>query len=65
MKSIKISPNLNKNEQIVKIKQIIELSQKYAQIRVFMTVKIEFKDEALSTLESLKSQLMNKCYIEE
>lgn len=50
---------------IVKIKQILELSQRYSKIRVFMIVKASQKEESLSKLEDIKSQLLNKCYIEE
>ena len=49
----------------VKIKQIVELSQKYANIRVFMTIRSNKKEEALSKLEEIKSVLLNKCYVEE
>lgn len=49
----------------VKIKQVVELSQKYANIRVFMTSRSNKKEEALSKLEEIKSVLLNKCYIEE
>jgi translation initiation factor IF-3 len=49
-KSIKISPTLNKNENIVKLKQIIELSQKYSKVRVFMVAKVVQKEEALQRL---------------
>lgn len=49
----------------VKIKQVVELSQKYANIRVFMTSRSNKKEEALSKLEEIKSVLLNKCYVEE
>lgn len=64
-KSIKISPNLNKNEMTVKIKQVVELSQKFSKIRIFMTARSVNKEDCLSKLEEIKSQLLNKCYIEE
>jgi hypothetical protein len=50
---------------VVKVKQINELAQKHAKVRVFMGVKLAQKEECLSTLEEIKSQLLNKCYIEE
>ena len=50
MKSIKVAATLNKNEMMVKIKQIIELSLKHAKVRVYMSVKQSHKDECLSIL---------------
>jgi hypothetical protein len=49
----------------LKLKQLVELSQKNLKVRVFMMVKEAQRDECLSKLEEIKSELMNKCYIEE
>ncbi len=65
VKSIKVSPGLGKNDIIIKVKQINELSQKHAKVRVFMSIKESQKGECLSKLEEVKSLLLNKCYIEE
>lgn len=65
IKSLKISPSLNPNEMTLKLKQLVELSQKNLKVRVFMMVKEAQREQCLSKLEWIKSQLLNKCYIEE
>lgn len=65
VKTLKVSPALNKDEMGLKIKQLIELSNKNLKVRVIMQVSENAKEESLSKLEWLKSQLLNKCYIEE
>jgi len=54
-KSLRVSPNLNNNEMKLKLKQLIELSQKNLKVRVFMMVKEAQKDQCLSKLEEIKS----------
>lgn len=65
VKNLKISPALNKDELGLKIKQLVELSLKNMKVRVTMQVSDNNKEESLSKLEWVKSQLLNKCYIEE
>lgn len=65
VKSIKVSPSLNKNERAVKLKQIIELSLKFSKVRIVMSIKLSQKEESLGKLEEIKSELLNKCYVEE
>lgn len=49
-KQLKIALNLNQNELKVKAKQIIELSKKNLNVRVFMNCKEESRDECLEKL---------------
>lgn len=62
---MKISPALNKDELGLKTKQLAELSLKNMKVRVFMQCTETNKEEALGKLEWVKSQLLNKCYVEE
>lgn len=65
IKSLKISSALNKDELALKLKQLIELSLKNMKVRVVMQISENNKEESLGKLEWVKSQLLNKCYIEE
>lgn len=49
----------------LKLKQVGELSQKNKQVRVVMPVRAGMREEGLSKLEWIKSQLMNTCYLEQ
>ena len=63
-KQLKIALNLNHNEIKVKAKQIIELSKKNLNVRVFMNCKEETRDECLEKLQFLKSEIQGKCIID-
>lgn len=65
VKNLKISSALNRDELGLKVKQLVELSLKNMKVRVTMQVSDNNKEESLSKLEWAKSQLLNKCYIEE
>lgn len=49
----------------IKLKQIVELSHKNLKVRVYMFVKETQRDQCLSKLQEIKSELLNKCYVEE
>ena len=50
VKSLKVSPSLNKDELGLKIKQLVELSLKNMKVRVTMQVSDNNKEESLSKL---------------
>ena len=62
---LRVAPTLNQKELALKLKQIVELSQKHQTVKVVMMIKVAMREEGLSKLEWIKSELMNNCYLEE
>jgi hypothetical protein len=60
-----VSASLNQNELALKSKQVAELALKNMKVRVSMQVSESNRNDCLSKLDWLKSELLNKCYIED
>ena len=65
VKMLKVAPTLSQKELALKLKQVVELSQRHQKVKVVMVIKVAMREEGLSKLEWIKSELMNSCYLEE